>query len=411
MEIQRRRTAHGLPDVDSFDRVEKSCMVRVREGGRPGSCRISSPGPHQVATAIRQALGHARAAEPVQVPPLPGKDCPAPSFEAPYDRRLSELDEEAARRLLAQHCGDDEAAILEWSEARVVIRNNHGLRRSARVTAVTLQVRSGDGAGAGFFTQSTRNLAQLDIEKSIGRARRRRAHGARESALTPPKLPTPILLSPDATIELVNQLNLYALAGHKVLDGTSFLREHMGVQVFDRCLNLVDDGTEKRGMPFPFDLEGRTKMRVPVVDRGVPKTPMLDTRTAFHLGLDPTGHCVGGEECYGLNLLMEPGKLSDDELLRTVEGGLFIGRLENVEVFDPGRMLLRTRCRGVRRVSQGALGAAVPELVWEDSLLRVFSNFLGLGQELVTRATHDGVLGGITAPAVAISEVADLRFR
>jgi predicted Zn-dependent protease len=409
-EVRRSRAAHHLEETDSFLRVERSAMVRVREAGRTGSYRLDRPDLGSLETGIRQAMAHARGAPPSTRPRFPGREEPDPSPRAPFDRRIATLSLEDAHRLLDRRVEEDEAALLEWSEGRVLVANSSKLRRQAKVSTVTVQIRSGQGARAGFSSQSARRLDDLDLERVVQRARRRRASGESESAGRVSLQDTlPLVLSPESTIELVNQLNVHAFGSRAYREGSSFLREHLGVQVFDRAFGLRDDATDPTGLPFPFDLEGRTKVPLELVERGVGRTPTLDLTTAFELGMEPTTHCVGGDEALALNLFMAPGELDERGLLAEVGHGLWVGRLDRVEVFDPHRMLFRARCRGVRRVEEGTILETVPELVWEDSLLRVFSNFIAIGSNPVTRASHDGILGATSAPAVAIAEAATLQ--
>ena len=103
------------------------------------------------------------------------------------------------------------------------------------------------------------------------------------------------------------------------------------------------------------------------------------------------------------------GELSEEELLRAADGGLWIGWLDQVECFEPSRVQIRAHARGVRRIREGKLAEGLPDLIWEDSLLRAFSNLLGVGSEPVVRISHDRVLGGISTPALAIADTSNFR--
>ena len=63
----------------------------------------------------------------------------------------------------------------------------------------------------------------------------------------------------------------------------------------------------------------------------------------------------------------------------------------------------------MRQITDGALGDGLPDLIWEDSLLRALSNLGGIGSSTVVQASHDGYLGGTSAPSLAITGVAGLR--
>ena len=104
-------------------------------------------------------------------------------------------------------------------------------------------------------------------------------------------------------------------------------------------------------------------------------------------------------------MFLRPGEHSEEDLFRIADGGVWVSRLDEVECFDPARMRVRARARGVRRLREGRLAEPVIDLVWEDSLLRVFSNLLGIGATCFCRPSRDGFLGGTSAPALAVADV------
>ncbi|HEY9420450.1 MAG TPA: hypothetical protein VIW92_03465, partial [Thermoanaerobaculia bacterium] len=63
-----------------------------------------------------------------------------------------------------------------------------------------------------------------------------------------------------------------------------------------------------------------------------------------------------------------------------------------------------------RQIAGGALGRALPDLVWEDDLRGVLSRVLGVGSELVPLATGAGLFRATTAPMLAVDGAAGLRF-
>ncbi|MGB6337809.1 MAG: metallopeptidase TldD-related protein, partial [Thermoanaerobaculia bacterium] len=182
------------------------------------------------------------------------------------------------------------------------------------------------------------------------------------------------------------------------------------VQVFDRAINLRDDGTDSKGLPFPFDLEGTAKRPVDLIFKGSPKTPALDQRQAAQLGLPPTAHAIGGNDARAENLFLLPGETSEDQMLLAADGGIWIGSLEHLECYEPTRAQIRAHARGVRRIERGQLGQGLPDLLWEDGLLRAFSSLLALGAEPVAWSARAGFFGAISAPSMAISAVPKLEI-
>lgn len=359
----------------------------------------------EIASAVRKAAAHATTSAPgiaaFQSQPLELSQAPG------FDRKIARLDQNEARSWLERWCEADEAASVEWADGQVLLRNSRDLHLAQRVTSVQVAVRSGQGKGAGFASDAARRLEDLDLEGLLERARRRRT-GEPPGRLRDQAVP--LVLAPEATAELVEMLNHRAFAASAYNEGTSFLREHLGVQVFDQQMHLRDDGSDPKGLVFPFDLEGRPKKPVLLIKGGVPRTPTLDGASALTCGLEATGHAVCSGVGYALNLFMDPGNSSEEELLRAGEGGLWISRLERVECFDPSRMLIRARARGVRLIGKGHLRRPLPDLVWEDSLLRIFASLGGLGRTTARRLSADGVLGGICAPAVVLGSATSLEL-
>lgn len=376
--------------------------MRVREGRRSGAHRAGGGRAGKLDGTVRQAMAAARSAQPEALPALPNGNEPEPPDNDIHDPALAVLHAHAARRMLGEALSDDEAAVIEWTVGQAAVANSRGLVRSRRASAVQVEVRSGTGPGAGFVRHAARSLEGLKLDRLVATARKRRASDA-EPGLPPDD--ARVLLAPEATLELVELLSLYAFSSRSIVEGKSFLLQHTGVQVFDRTLHLRDDACCSDGLPFPFDLEGRTKTAVDLVAAGVPKTPALDIATAARVGLEPTCNCTGGEEAYPLNMFLRAGEHGECDLYSVADGGVWISRLDEVECFDPGRMRVRARARGVRRIRDGRLAEPIVDLVWEDSLLRVFSNLLAIGSTSYSRTSRDGFLGGTTAPALAATGV------
>ncbi|MGH9379993.1 MAG: metallopeptidase TldD-related protein, partial [Thermoanaerobaculia bacterium] len=221
--------------------------------------------------------------------------------------------------------------------------------------------------------------------------------------------PLPLVLSSEATRSLLDVVHRFAFSALSYSSGVSFLRENLGVQVFDRAFALRDDGTDTEGLPFPFDLEGTPKQRIELVSEGTPRTPVLDQRQAAALGLPPTGHAVGGNDALAQNLFLLPGAKSEDDLLAAADGGLWVGDISPVECFEPQRLAVRAALRGVRRIRDGKRAEPLHDVLWQGSLLRAGANLLGIGDRPQVGWLHDrGIFGGCSCPPLAFAAVQGL---
>ena len=399
IEARRSRARHDRRPTDIRRRHEITVLVRVLDRGRVGSHRIGAASPGDLDNAVRAAIAQSRSREPLPgLPHLPPDDSEVPRLPRLYDRDVARLDAGGVDRLAGRLRRRGETVRLRWAEARLAVFSSRGLRRGVSATALELFVKAGKGPGCGLAVDAARGLADLPVESVFERARR----GSTDQAPgTAPHVDAAVL-SPEATTVLVDLLNREVFSAAAYYEGGSLLREHLGVQVFDRALNLRDDATEPRGLPFPFDLEGTPKRRIELIEQGIPRTPALDQRQAAVLGLQPTGHAIAGADARAENLFLLPGEHDDDALLGLADGGVWVGQLASLECLEPRRLQIRAVLRDLRRIRDGRLAEPVPEIVWQTSLVRALASVRGLGATTALSLGGSGYLGGISAPAMAI---------
>jgi predicted Zn-dependent protease len=364
--------------------------------------------------------------------PAAGPGGPGPGRgDAIYDPELAELEAVRARALLDGAAEGGELLRLAWLEGRVTVVNSAGLRQAAQVTAASFEAGCGRGPGAGRAAGAARRLDTLYLHDTLDRARARHAaapagaavvagaagaagEGAVDAAAAggqagqaaaagPPALP--MVLSEQSAAALIALLNRHALSAAAQRDPGRALHGRLGEPVLASCLSLRDDGTDPRALPFPFDLAGWPKRQVDLFVDGVFATPAVDARLAAEIGRPPTPHAMAPDESIAANLLLLPGDREprpEAELLRQAADGIWIGALDGLECFDPGRLRFRARARGVRRIAGDALGPPLPDFLWEDDLLAALARAAALGDRPATIATGDLLFGATVAPLLAL---------
>lgn len=426
--------------------LRRTVMIRVREGARYGTYATGSPEPGEILAAVRQAVAASRAAEPLRLAgpwTEPPGDAAEPADDGEqnrprarrtarrrgndgaaglWDDRLGQLEPDAAHRSLtelADHSRDSGVPGarlgLDWRRLRVVVRTTEGLDRRAEATAATFSAtvsslsRSEGRRPTGRAASAARSLDGLAAESVIERAHARVPDIPEEvdAAAIPLRTDGPLVFSQEAAAALVSILVHRAFASSSFESERSPLTGLLGEHVFASAIDLVDDPLDPAGLSFPFDLLGRSAARIGLIEAGVPRTPAVDGVLAMRLQLPMTPHALGPKNARPTHpfLLAHHGA---DEVLAAADGGLWIGGFETLECFDPGRVAVRGRCRGVRRVRGGALAEPVAPVLWEDSLLRLFSKVAALGGEPVVRM-EDGGLGGVSAPLVCVEGAEALR--
>lgn len=401
IEIVRAGVSTGSRDLVP-PHAETSVLVRVREAGRIGVYQTGAGSVGELSSSVRQALGQSRAGAPSswRCPPAPAQERVETGTQR-VDREIATLEPEAARQRLERLAREGESARFDWTVGRVVLANSRGLTQQAAATCISLQVKCPGTAGVGRAAAAARSFDRLHPETVFDRARKRHAGELRDPTEGPLQ-ELPLVLSPEATISLLELLNYQALSARSFRQGTSVLRDAVGRQVFDPGLTLIDDGTQEAGLPFPFDLCGYAKKPVELVRNGKLLTPAVDHDLAQRLELPPTPHAVAVEDSRPSHLEARAEGVDQQELLRRADDGLWIGWLQRTECFDASNGRFRTLARGVRCIEKGRLGRGVPDLLWEGALPDVFSRFVAVGEEPVCLPVEDGFRGGISAPAVAL---------
>jgi predicted Zn-dependent protease len=144
---------------------------------------------------------------------------------------------------------------------------------------------------------------------------------------------------------------------------------------------------------------------VPIVVEGVPTSPVYDRVTAAREpGKVSTGHAQPFEEEWDgplpENLSMAPGGASMDELIRTVERGLYVTRFWYVNLTSPhhGGVTGTTR-DGVWWIERGELAYPVANMRFDQDLIPALRGVAGVGRE---RATLAGTYGVHRIPALSL---------
>ncbi|MEA2602673.1 MAG: PmbA protein [Acidobacteriota bacterium] len=410
LEVRRGQESNGKRRRDTYELHERTVLFRVRESGRTGMHRTSVSTPSDLENALREAMAQARLAPPSpDLLTIPGGDAAvaAADIAGLSDPELARMTPARAHDMLQRLAVKGETARIGWSEGRIAVASSRGLRRAADVTSGWIEVVCGRQPGAGRAAAASRSLAGLDPQGVFERARRR---GGPPEVVRPPDGPAPLVLSQEATAALLELLNRQAFTSESFHSGVSFLRESLGQPVFHPAVNLRDDPTDPRGLPFPFDLLGAAARPLDLVTGGVAVTPAIDDRLSRALDRPPTSQRVAPDEAVAAHLFLLPGEAAEEELLRAASGGIWVAALDPLEAYDPQALRFRAVARGVRQIDGGTLGRALPDLVWEDDLRSVLSRVLAVGSDLVPIATGAGLFRATTAPMLAVADVGGLRF-
>jgi predicted Zn-dependent protease len=198
---------------------------------------------------------------------------------------------------------------------------------------------------------------------------------------------------------MLGYLGFSALA---VQEGRSFVE--VGRRIGSDLVSIVDDARDPAGLPLGFDYEGVAKQRVTLLDHGVCRAVVHDAQTAARDGVASTGHGLPAPNTYGpfpLNMVMEAGTASRDELIGGLDRGLLVTRFHYTNPVHPKLALITGMTRdGTFLVEGGKIVGPVRNLRFTQSYLDALAGVVAVGRE---RRTLKGFLGGVVVPALRIA--------
>ena len=269
------------------------------------------------------------------------------------------------------------------------VANSHDLFAYHNITEADFQTVVMSADSSGRAQASGWRVADID-PVSIGREAIHKAELGRNPRDIEPG-DFPVILDPYATDDLLDMLNMYGMGGQAVLDGRSWMNDHLGDRVMSPQVNIWDDGLDPGGMPMPFDAEGTAKQKVEIVSQGVVTSPVHDRSTAKKAGTSSTGHAVPPYfppfmhtiGPIGLNLFMEPGSTSLEEMISSTKKGLYITRFWYTRLVHPRDCVVTGMTRdGVFMIEQGEIAYPVKNLRFTQSYLDALANVEFIGSDM-----------------------------
>ena len=195
----------------------------------------------------------------------------------------------------------------------------------------SVSVISGDGVKMqrDYDFDSRLHAGDLESSNAIGR----RAGERTVRRLHPRTVPTgkyAVIFDPRVSRGLIGHV-VGVINGASVARRTSFLKDRMGEAILPPEMSIADEPLlPRRSGSRAFDGEGVRGERLALVENGVLRNWILDSATGRELGLPTNGR--GSRSSSGVspsssNVVVTPGTLSPDELIRETGRGLYVTEL------------------------------------------------------------------------------------
>jgi PmbA protein len=301
----------------------------------------------------------------------------------------------------ALQAGTSAAGAFSTGTYELAVHNSLGVQAYAATTVADFSSVVMADDGSGYSAQVAVDWRELKPESLAeeavaGALRSRNATGLESGEYE-------VVLSPYAVIDILDNLGYEGLGATAYQEDRSFMTGKLGQPLVGENISLWDDGQDPSGLPLPFDYEGVPKQKVEFFSQGGAEGVVYDSYTANKVGVQSTGHALPAPNPGGplpLNMFMQAGDASFDDLVRSLRRGLLVTRFWYTRTVHPITMHFTGMTRdGTFLVENGQIVRPVRNLRFTQSYLEALRNVEAISRE--TKLLRD-MLGGCRVPAIKV---------
>jgi predicted Zn-dependent protease len=358
-------------------------------GGQVGVTATNDLSKDGAAEAAKSALELARVAAPD--PLFPGITPPTgiPDRKNGYDEATASTTPEQRAETVAELVGCCEkgfhaAGAFETGATEVAVANTEGHFAYAPSTQTTLTtVISGGNGGTGFAEITAPRADDVDATAVGARAFAKARDSQDRVALDPGRYE--VVLEPAAVATLLGFLAFLGFGGRAIAEGRSCFSGKIGEKLVSDKVTIYDDALSPDTIALPFDFEGTPKRRVDLIDGGVVKGGVHDRRSAKQTGTESTGHALpppNPEGPFPLNLFLEAGDASLEDMISATERGLLVTRFHYSNIVHPMESVITGMTRdGTWLIENGEVKRPIKNFRFTQSIEEALRNVEQVGQE------------------------------
>ncbi len=377
-----------------------SLTIHVRFGNRAATVSTNAINdPKDIVGMVRRAEELAKISpenpELTEVAPAGKIETSSDSFdELTAEVDPSEVVSTAARLIKETPSPFEAFGVVSGGSSETVLMTSEGFVGYRGTTAAHLKYNPIHDLTFGYLVQqSARTFRDLNPDAALEKAGKRAPLVLNPTDAKPGKWT--VILEPLAVGELLSFLNWIGLSARSVQEGRSPLAGKIGEKVFSENFTLYEDPLNPRGYVTPFDMEGRRRGLITVVEKGVLRDFAYDTVTAKKDGRETNACAVSPFHSFPMfvNLHIAEGDTDYEDLISSVDRGLLVTRFWYSNVVDPRSLTITGMTRdGLFVIEDGKIVGSMKNMRFNVSLLDVFSSVSGVSREseLVSEPTWYG---------------------
>ena len=217
----------------------------------------------------------------------------------------------------------------------------------------------------------------------------------------------PVIFRNDVAANLLSAFS-GTLSAENVQKNLSLFRDKIGEKVAADNFNLIDDPFLERGLRVcPFDAEGAATFKKNVIENGVLKTFLHNSKTASKAGVATTGNAYRGShksyvDIAPTNMYIKPGQYSRQQLLKSSAGGLLITELQGLHAGANSVSGDFSLSASGYLIENGKRGRPVEQITLAGNFIDMLKKITMLGDDLKMALPGNSHLG---APSIKVSHL------
>ncbi len=379
--------------------------IRAVVGKRQGVVSTSRLDAEGVADCAARALENARLSpEDEHFPGLPSDNSPCDDIPSPYDDATGDLSAQARADAVAEIAGVMEgrslhaAGYVSSRRDTFAVANSKGVYRFFQATDAGINIKAMGDDASGYAEGFSRRFADLSPRNLAERAARKAVAGAKPHALSPGAYT--VILEPPSFREFLIYLSWIGFGAQPFEQGSSFMSGRLGERIVGENVTIRDDFTHPLSSGIPFDAEGAPRWPVTLIGSGVARDVVYDSYYAAKLNHDNTGHALPAPNSEGplpLNVIVDPGEKSEEELIASVQHGVLVSRTWYIRLVDQKQTIITGMTRdGLFLIEHGQIAHGLKNMRFNESIIGALGR-CELGRDQVRSDAH-------VVPAVKIED-------
>jgi len=280
--------------------------------------------------------------------------------------------------------------------------NDHSFSYETTAYTLSIMVKAEDGSDSqmGWDFDAVRKFSNLNSDLVASRAVENATVLLGAKPIKTQKIP--VIFKNTVFAELIEALSAGFL-GNNVLRKKSLFADRLSYEVASHVLSIYDNPLTEDGMGSrPYDDEGTVTRKKAIIERGILKNFLVDIYSARKLNLSPTGNGIR----YGIeslpqsgitNLVVEPGALNLEQLIRTPEEVLVITDAMGIHTINPISGEFSIGVSGLL-IKEGNVVQPVTGCTVAGNVKKLLQNISEVGRD-------SRWFGNISSPSVLIKEL------